>query len=158
MVTILQKIERLGLESRARTLKKTGLTTRDIADTLSKESGQKIAKSTVADFFKADDILKEEIVESNNKLRAVVIEAEISTIENRQTIITGLLTIASSKETDDKIKIYACKVATEALDSLDKRLGKLSSNTSGITNNINVLKLSEIPTDQLLRMVNVTTQ
>jgi len=150
---LVQKIEKLGLENRARKLQENGVSLRDMSDILSSESGQKITKSTLSNFFKYDVQVKAELIQKKESLQLKVTEAEISTIRDRQDIVKGLLSIAESAEFE-RDRIAAYKVATEALDSLDKRIGKLTNN-AGITNNINVLKLSDIPTEQLLRMVNV---
>lgn len=134
-MTILQKIERFGLDSRARELKKNGLTTRDIAESLSNESGQKITKSTVADFFKADDILKAEIVEKQEEYKIRVVEAEISTIEGRLSIIQKLHTVFESCENKHEYQIIS-KELREHYDSLDKRIGKVSPESNNTTINI----------------------
>jgi hypothetical protein len=96
-----------------------------------------------------------EVIEKNAQLKVAVAEAEISTIEDREKIIKNLLELAD-KAKYDRDKIAAYKVATESLDALDKRIGKLSNNSSTVINNVNAMKLSDIPTDQLLRMINVT--
>lgn len=149
-------IVKFHLESRARELYSQEISLSDIASVLSSESKQNISKLTVFRYFETESKTKVAVIEKKAELQLAVTEAEISTIEDRQTVIKGLLTIAANSENEHN-KILAFRTATEALDSLDKRLGKLTTN-SGITNNINVLKLSEVPTEQLLRMIDVTTQ
>lgn len=151
-MSAVNRITKYNLEDLTRELDEKGTSLRDIADILTKESGHKISKDSVASFLKSDVKHTAEIIEKKTQLQVAVAEAEISTIEDRKTVIKGLLELAE-KAKYDRDRIAAYKVATEALDSLDKRLGKLSSN-SGITNNVNVLSLSEIPTDQLLRMLD----
>lgn len=151
----MRKIVKYGLEKRALELQNAGTPLRDIAAILSAESNIKISKDTVSNFFKSDIQIKAEIVQKKEVLKLKVTEAEISTIEDRQTIIKGLLEIAQNAE-HDRDRTAAYKVATEALDSLDKRLGKLSGCQGLTINNINAVKLSDIPTEQLLRMVNVS--
>jgi len=150
-MSAVNKITKYNLEDRVRELNKNGTSLRNIADTLSTESGQKINKDSVYTFLKSDEKNTVEIIEKKTALKVAVAEAEISTIENRQKIITGLLCLAEYAE-HDRDRIAAYKVATEALDSLDKRLGKLSGNQGVTINNINAVKLSDISTDQLLRM------
>jgi len=147
-------IIKYGLESRAEELYNQNLSLSEIGAILSAESKQDISKSTLFRYFGSEARCKAAVIEKRAQLQVTVIEAEISTIKDRQDIVKGLLSIAESAEFE-RDRIAAYKVATEALDSLDKRLGKLSNNAAGITNNINVLKLSDIPTEQLLRMVNV---
>jgi DNA-binding transcriptional MerR regulator len=149
------KIVKYNLEEKARILNERGTSLRDIADILSHESKQDINKNSVYNFLKSDTKYTAEIIEKKTALKVAVAEAEISTIEDRKKVIRGLLAIAESSEFD-RDRVAAYKVATEALDSLDKRLGKLSG-VSGVTiNNINAVKLADIPTEQLLRMANVT--
>lgn len=154
-MSAVNRISKYNLEERARTLNESGVSLRDIADTLTTESGHQISKDSVFSFLKNDIKFTAEIIEKKTALKVAVAEAEISTIEDRKKVIRGLLAIAESSEFD-RDRVAAYKVATEALDSLDKRLGKLSG-VSGVTiNNINAVKLADIPTEQLLRMANVT--
>ena len=146
-------IIKYGLESRAAELYNQNLSLSEIGAILSAESKQDISKSTLFRYFGSEARCKAAVIEKRAQLQVAVVEAEISTIKDRQDIIKGLKELAKSAEFE-RDRIAAYKVATEALDSLDKRIGKLTNN-SGITNNINVLKLSDIPTEQLLRMVNV---
>lgn len=151
----INKIVQLCLESRAKELKESGKSLDDIAIILSKESKQKITKSSLFRYFESNKIIVSQAVEKQDKLKAAVAEVEISTIAQRQEVINGLLELARYA-VNEHARVQAYKVANEALDSLDKRLGKLSG--TGVTiNNINAVKLSEIPTEQLLRMVNASS-
>lgn len=149
----MHKIIKLGLDSRARELKREGLSIKKISEQLSKESEQNIPVGTVFNFFKLEENSHIELIEKNSQLKAVVVEAEVSTIEDRKKVIKGLLELAENAEYD-RDKVAAYKVATEALDSLDKRLGKLTGNSGVTINNINAMKLSDIPTDQLRRLID----
>lgn len=142
IMSAVNKITKYNLEDQTRELNEKGTSLRDIADILTKESGYKISKDSVASFLKSDVKHTAEIIEKKTQLQVAVAEAEISTIEDRKKVIKGLLELAE-KAKFDRDRIAAYKVATEALDSLDKRLGQVSpnaSNTTNIQNNFIVLK------------------
>jgi len=150
------KIIKYGLESRTRELYNADFSLSSIADTLSNESGQTITKAMVFHYLGSEARCNAEVIEKTAKLKVAVAEAEISTIEDRKTIIKSLLELAGEAKYD-RDKIAAYKVATESLDALDKRIGKLSNNSSVTINNVNAMKLEDIPTEQLLRMINAST-
>lgn len=147
----INRITKYNLEDGARKLNESGVSLRDIADTLTTESGHPISKDSVFSFLKNDIKSKAEIIETKTQLKVAVAEAEISTIEQRREIITGLLGLANYAE-NEHARVQAYKAANDALDSLDKRLGKLTGNPGITINNINAIKLRDIPTDELLRM------
>jgi len=124
-MSAVNRINKYNLEQRARELNENGVSLRDIADTLTTESGHKISKDSVFSFLKSDKKYTAEIVESKAQLKAKVVEAEISTIDQRKQVIDGLLGLAQSAE-NEHTRVLAFKEANNALDSLDKRLGKLS--------------------------------
>lgn len=126
-MSAVNRINKYNLEQRTRELNENGLSLRDIADTLTTESGHKISKDSVFSFLKSDEKYTAEIVESKSQLKAKVVEAEISTIDQRKQVIDGLLGLAQSAE-NEHTRVVAFKEANNALDSLDKRLGKLSVN------------------------------
>ncbi len=150
------RITKYNLENRTRELNESGTSLRDIADILTNESRHKISKDSVFTFLKSDERYTAEIVESKTQLKAKVAEIEISTIEQRKQVIDGLLGLAQSAE-NEHTRVLAFKEANNALDSLDKRLGKLTGDRGVTINNINAVKLEEISTEQLLRMINATT-
>ncbi|MDD5536810.1 MAG: hypothetical protein PHS36_06505 [Candidatus Cloacimonetes bacterium] len=150
------KIVQLGLESRAKALKESGKSLDDMSFILSNEAKQKISKSCLFRYFETNKIIVAQAIEKQDKLKAVVAEAEISTISQRQQVIDGLLTLATNAE-NEHARVLAFKAANDALDSLDKRLGKLTGNSGVTINNINAVKLADLQTEQLLRMINVTT-
>jgi predicted transcriptional regulator len=128
-MSAINKIIKHRLESRARELRDDlGKSTWEIADILSRELGEKITQSSVHRYFTGFDHEKKEAIEKRAELVARVADAEISTIEDRQTVITGLLDIAKAAKTNGNLRtaVEAYKVATMAFDSLDKRLGKIS--------------------------------
>lgn len=142
------------LENRAKNLRGEGRTLEEISNILSAESNVIISLSSVYRYFESNEKAAVQAIEKSDKLKAKVAEAEISTIEDRQTVIKALLLMGADESLNPSIRIKAYSAANEALDSLDKRLGKLSS-SSGVTfNNINSMKLSELPTDVLLSFIN----
>ncbi len=153
----INKIEKLQLESKAVSLREKGNTFDEIAKRLTEDSKQPITKSTVFRFFESYEKTKAELLERQEALKVKYVEADISTIEDRQKVIKGLLAIATSAM-EDRDRVAAYKEANVALESLDRRMGKLTNNQGVTINNINAVKLSEISTEELLRMVNVTTQ
>jgi hypothetical protein len=152
-MSAVNRITKYNLEDRARELNESSTSLRDIADILTNESGHKISKDSVSSFLKSDIKYTAEIIEKKTQLKASVAEAEISTINYRKDVIFGLLNLASTAE-NEHARVQAYKAANEALDSLDKRLGKLTNNSGVTINNINAVKFSEIPTNELLRMAN----
>lgn len=126
-MSAVNKITKYNLDERARELNENGTSLRDIADILSNESGHKINKDSVYTFLKSEEKNTAEIIEKKTALKVAVAEAEISTISDRQKVIKGLLELAENAEYD-RDRVAAYKVATDALDSLDNRLGKLSKN------------------------------
>ena len=159
-MSAVNRISKYNLEERVRSLNESGVSLRDIADTLTTESGHQISKDSVFSFLKNDIKFTAEIIEHKTALKAAVAEAEVSTIQGRLNIIEKLNSIfeTATNEEDTLNTLDICALSKELrehYDSLDKRLGKLTG--AGVTiNNINALKLSDIPTEQLLRMVNVT--
>ncbi|MFA6335805.1 MAG: hypothetical protein WCX48_09715 [Bacteroidales bacterium] len=127
------KIVKYNLEDKVRTLNEKGTSLRGIADSISKESNQNINKVSVVNFLKSDVKSKAEIIEKKTTLKIKVVEAEISTLETRQIIISKLMDVAEHAEYD-RDKTAAYKVATEALDSLDKRLGQVSPDNHTVIN------------------------
>lgn len=153
----INKIIKFGLETRAKTLRGQGKTFDEIAVQLSKESTEQITQAAVFRYFKGNDLATSQVIETKDNLKAKVAEVEISTIEDRQQIIKGLLALAS-KALEDRDKVAAYKEANSALDSLDKRLGKLINNPVTI-NNMNSMKLSDVSTlsdEQLIEIINKT--
>lgn len=122
----INKIVKHKLESRAIDLRKEETTFENIAKILSKESDINISYSNVYRFFESYEKTKADLLERQEALKVKYVEADISTIEDRQIVIKGLLTLASSAE-EDRDRVAAYKEANAALDSLDKRLGKLAN-------------------------------
>lgn len=148
------KIIKYSLEARATELKGQGKPLSEISEILSKESKQTITKSVVFRFFEANATAAVQAVENSNKLAAKVAEAEINTIEKRMRVVDDLLELAR-KSIDERNKISAYKTATEALDSLDKRLGNISPSGGPTINlqNINMNNVKELPDAELIRII-----
>ncbi|MFZ3384739.1 MAG: hypothetical protein WA144_12510 [Candidatus Methanoperedens sp.] len=122
------EIVKLKLEARVTDMVKGDLSERDIADTLSKESGQKITQSSVHRYLTSNTRLCREVVAVNNKMKVMVLEVELDTIEALHQLITKIRKLGDKAEEigDIKTALYALDKAVSALDSLDKRLGQIT--------------------------------
>lgn len=136
----INKIVKNKLELRAIKLREDENTFEQIADTLTKESNITISYSNVFRFFESYEKTKADLLERQEALKIKYVEADISTIEDRQQIIKGLLKVAKDAY-EDRDKVAAYKEANVALDSLDKRLGKLSQNPN--ETNVNIITVQE---------------
>jgi len=125
----LNRVIKFNLEDRAIELRAEGKGIRDVAKVLSEESGEKISSSSVQRFLNQRNDAAAEVVAKNEELAARVAEAEINTIEKRQAIIQELIEIAreSKKGKNYRDAVSGLGKAIDALDSLDKRTGKLES-------------------------------
>ncbi|AKB35602.1 hypothetical protein MSSAC_1012 [Methanosarcina siciliae C2J] len=139
----LNNIIKFNLETRTKELRDQGKTLDEISEILSVESKLKITKSTVFRYFEAKDREAVQVIEKQDKLKARVVEAEISTIEKRIDIIDKFLDIAKDAKDhkDYRSAVQALKGATEAQDSLDARIGKLKGKESGT--NVNIFNIQE---------------
>lgn len=127
--------------------------TREIARILSDESGHKITQSSVHRYFASFRLEKQRAVEKRGQLVAKIAEAEISTIEQRQAVINGLLEIAENGY-NEHARVNAYRAANNALDSLDARLGNLSPSKNTIQlNNININNITELSDAELVRII-----
>lgn len=152
----INKIVKLCLETRAKELRGAGKSLDEIATTLSSESKQKITKASLFRYFEANKMAAVQAIETHDKLQVKVVEAEISTIEQRQKVIQGLIDLAKDKSIEGKTRVHAYRAANEALDSLDSRLGKLSPRGQGPTfnlNNFNLNNVKELPDAELIRII-----
>jgi predicted transcriptional regulator len=139
-MSAVNKIIKHGLEDIAKELLSEGKSTRNIADILSAELGEKITQSTVHRYFATRDQEKAKVIEKREELMARVADAEISTIEYRLKGIKVLLTIAEKGEQENN-RIKASVALKDSLDSLDTRLGKLKGGGSGP--NVNIFNIQE---------------
>jgi nitrate reductase alpha subunit len=139
----INNVVKFNLESRAKELKWQGKSLGEIADVLSKESGQQITRSAAYRYFESNDKIAAQMVEKNDKLKIKIVETEINTISKRLEIIDGLLKIAEQAQESGDLRaaILALRAATEAQDSLDNRLGKFKAPSN--TNSINILNIQE---------------
>jgi hypothetical protein len=118
-------ISKLNLESRATALKLSGLNYTQIAETLSKETGQAISMDSVYRFFKFNMSAASQVVESKEKLMTKVLECELDTVQTRIQAIHGLLELAASARSEF-VRAQSYKFVIEACTSLDERSGILS--------------------------------
>ncbi len=139
----INNIIKYDLETRAKNLKGEGKTLEEISQTLTEEAKTPISISTVYRYFDSNEKALVQAIEKSDKLQAKVADAEINTITQRVKIIDQFLKISEQalKAGDFRAAVMALRGATEAQDSLDKRLGKLKAPTN--TNNINILNIQE---------------
>lgn len=142
------KIIKYDLETRAKELKGQQKTNEDIAKILSDESKNKITLSTVFRYFESNKRAMAQAIEKSDKLKSKVVEAEILTIERRVKRLDFLADKIEESECLHDIA-YATKVYNEAVDSLAKELGRLSTNPNVQINNINAMKIEDIPKEQI---------
>jgi len=139
----INNIIKFDLETQAKELKGEGKTLEEISQTLTEESKTPISLSTVFRYFGSNEKALVQAIEKSDKLQAKIADAEINTITQRVEIIDQFLKISEQalKAGDFRAAVMALRGATEAQDSLDKRLGKLKAPTN--TNNINILNIQE---------------
>lgn len=137
----INNIVKLSLESRAKELRGEGKSLEEIASILSSEAGQMVTRSSVYRYFASNDKAAAQVIEKTDKLKAKLIETEINTINQRLGIINSLIKTAEKayEDGDSRAAVLAYRAATEAQDSLDKRLGKLKAPAT----NINVFNIQE---------------
>jgi len=129
----MNQITKLNLESRARELKLAGESERTIASILSSEANQKITQSSLHRYLANNTKVTQQAIESNDKLKVKVAEAELDTIEARHELIDKIRDLGDKAESNGDLKtaLYAVSQSLAALESLDKRLGKLTE-TPGV--------------------------
>lgn len=140
----INNIVKLNLETLAKQLRFDGRTYEDISKILSEESGQNITKASVFRYFQTNAKVTAQVIEKSDKLKAQVIETDISTINKRVAIIDKFLDIAEQAQAEGEYKtaILALRGSNEAMNSLDARLGELKP----AANNINILNVKEAVT------------
>jgi hypothetical protein len=137
------KIIKNNLEPRAIDLKGDGKTFDEIATILSEESKNKITLSSVFRFFESNDKAVAQSISKNDKLKAKVADAEISTINGRITVIEKLISVFETCESIHDIQVISREIK-EHYDSLDKCRGKwintaVNIDNSKIENSVNVV-------------------
>ncbi len=140
------KIVKYNLESHAKELHEKNKTVREIAQILSKKSGQMISFVNVARYFQAQTKQHRDIVEKNDKLKLKVTELQIDTIARRNRIIERLERVADQAESDGLSKelLESLKVQISALDSLDKRLGNFAPQKLEVEGHIRIFQAPEL--------------
>ena len=150
----IDNITKFGLAERAFELKTSGLSNKKVAVMLTEESKETITSMAVDRFFRSNkDIFPRNPVKSVDitNLQVKLAESEMSTLDMRKEIITGLLGLARSTQNED-IKQKAYKEANIAVNSLDASLGKMNP---GLHINFNSVNLNGVPelTDEDLREI-----
>lgn len=122
----INKLVKLGKESRAVDLRGQDRSHSEIANILSEETGEKISTSSVQRFFASREQAKIQAVEKSDKLKAKVAEAEINTIDEAMACIDDLKDICDTAkgEGDLKTAILAIDKIYAGLDIINKVLGK----------------------------------
>lgn len=140
------------LETQAKALKAEGRTLEDISKILTDISKKTISVSTVHRYFESNKIAAVQVVEKQDKLKAKIVEAEISTIEQRIEVIEGLLELAKGAE-GEQTRVKAFQAVNDALDSLDRRIGRLSGTGALIQiNNNNPATLEFLSDAELMKI------
>lgn len=144
-------IVKYKLESRAKALKVKKKTYKEISEILSSESKQNITISTVFRYFDSNIEAVADIVQKKEHLQAKVAEVEINSINDWLDDIKSISDLANSawNAGDFRAAAMALKIKVDAREGVNKQLGRISN---GVTvNNINAMKLSDVPTEILLR-------
>lgn len=148
----ISNIVKYDLETRAKDLKGEGKTLEEISQILTKEAKNPISLSTVYRYFEAHDRSLVQAIEKNDKLKAKVAEAELSTLEHRIDVIEGLLTLAKNAS-GENTRVKAFVAMNDALDSLDRRIGRISGTGALIQiNNNNPTSLEYLSDAELLKI------
>lgn len=121
------KIEYHGLGSRVVDLRaRDDSTLATIAATISEEAGESISPSAVKRYLVAREDATTRAIEKSDQLKSRIAEVEINTIDERQKIISLLKGVAARaiNAGDLRAAVGALREATNALNSLDQRVGK----------------------------------
>jgi len=141
-----------GLETRAKDLKAEGKSTEEISRILTAEAKTAISSSTVQRYFFSNKKAVTQVIEKTEKLKIKVAEAEISTIEHRIEVIEGLLELAKCAD-GEQTRVKAFQAVNDALDSLDRRIGRLSGTGALIQiNNNNPASLELLSDAELMKI------
>lgn len=113
-------------------------TERHIAAVLTAEANQKITQSCVHRFIVAHNDLVKGAIQKSEKLTERVAGLELDTVQQRQDIIKEIQELARQAKKGGELKtaLYGLDKAIGAMDSLDKRLGRLTGD--GTTVNVSV--------------------
>jgi len=91
----INNIVKLNLETRAKDLRANGKSFAAIAKVLSHENKITITKDSVQRYFLADTDAKAQVIERSDKLKKKIVDAEISTINQRMEVILSLIEIGA---------------------------------------------------------------
>lgn len=125
----MNQIEKLNLEPRVAALKAEEKSEREIANILTREMNQEISRSAVHRYFTSHAKVCQDAIATSGKLQVKKAELELDTISSRHEIIAEIRNLAeAAKQSGDyKTAVAALDKCIDALDSLDTRLGRLSS-------------------------------
>lgn len=152
------KIEKFHLEEHAYTLRQSGKSYRDIADTLSGTSGTRITHNTVSRFFDTHDNIREEIIqdiiERNDTIIAKSITQAFDISAFRIRLTSSLMELLDTKlkepYKDGKEIAALAKEIREGLNDMDQILPALSPGT--IENDLGVT----LTDAELLKAIEIT--
>lgn len=136
----INRIVKYGLEKRAKDLKGRGKSEREIASLLSVDANQTITQSSVNRYFAVRDQVVKEAIQQNDKLKEKAAQLELDTVLQRQDIIKEIQELARQAKKDGELKtaLYGLDKAISAMDSLDKRLGRLTGDGTIVNVNVQV--------------------
>jgi hypothetical protein len=151
----INNIVKLNLETQAKDLRAGGKSHAAIAKVLSQENNITITKDSVQRYFLADTGAKAEVIERSDKLKKKMVDAEISTINQRLEVILSLIAIGAEARADGDRRgaVLALRAATDALHKLDERLGILHPSNTLIQINNNPSKLDHMTDAELIEII-----
>src|SRR5665647_1593056 len=151
----INNIVKLNLETRAKDLRANGKSFAAIAKVLSHENKITITKDSVQRYFLADTDAKAQVIERSDKLKKKIVDAEISTINQRMDVILSLIEIGAEArfEGDRRGAVLALRAATDALHKLDERLGILNPSNTLIQINNNSSKIDHMTDAELIEII-----
>jgi hypothetical protein len=123
------KITELNLELHVRDLLEQDKSEREIASILSGESNQKITQSSVHRYLASQDKMRAEVIAKREELKAKVVGAELDTVTARLEVIQEIRDLATQARESGELStaLAGLSKAILALDSLDKRLGRFTT-------------------------------
>ena len=151
----INNIVKLNLETRAKDLRANGKSFAAIAKVLSHENKITITKDSVQRYFLADTDAKAQVIERSDKLKKKIVDAEISTINQRMEVILSLIEIGAEArlEGDRRGAVLALRAATDALHKLDEHLGILNPSNTLIQINNNSSKIDHMTDAELIAII-----
>ena len=151
----INNIIKYDLQTLAKDLKGEGKTLEEISKILTEEAKNHISLSTVYRYFESNEKSLVQAIEKSDKLKAKVADAEISTINQRMSVILSLIEIGAEArlEGDRRGAVLALRAATDALHKLDERLGILNPANTLIQINNNSSKIDHMTDAELIEII-----